>query len=362
MGEDVRDTGIGRRRSVAVDRDGNVFVAGWVRGPLEGSIGTGNAFVRKFDRAGNTLWTRQFGTFGGTAANDGVLSVASARVDADDNLLVLWHEEVLSGGDPVSYASYLAKWDGAGKEIWKRALTDSLGNPIREGALAVDGDGNVMVTGAVRTEAAGPAPDPGPGPVPPINMTVGCVRAYDKAGVEKWTSFEHTVIGGGLTVADESGNVFVAFGTIADDVDWVSKLDSTGKLLWRKRMPIELSKISDLTAAPDGQIVLVLFARAATNREAVIQRWNGAGDVVWELDGGGSIVGVDGKGEVIVVPEPSDAARRYDAARMEVWKKPLRADLTVMDLAFGSDGAMVLAGFTRANGKVDEVFVQRIKP
>src|SRR6188474_1525317 len=48
----------------AVDADGNVFLAGRVRGALLGQTDAGglDAFVSKFDAAGNALWTRQFGT------------------------------------------------------------------------------------------------------------------------------------------------------------------------------------------------------------------------------------------------------------------------------------------------------------
>ena len=46
----------------AVDADGNVYLAGQVRGALPGqsSAGGGDAFVQKYDAAGNLLWARQF--------------------------------------------------------------------------------------------------------------------------------------------------------------------------------------------------------------------------------------------------------------------------------------------------------------
>src|SRR5687768_4806749 len=48
----------------AVDSDGNVYVAGTVAGTLPGhaSAGASDAFVRKYDAAGNEVWTRQFGS------------------------------------------------------------------------------------------------------------------------------------------------------------------------------------------------------------------------------------------------------------------------------------------------------------
>jgi hypothetical protein len=50
----------------AVDTDGSVYIAGQVRGALPGqtSVGGDDAFVRKYDAAGNEVWTYQFGTPG----------------------------------------------------------------------------------------------------------------------------------------------------------------------------------------------------------------------------------------------------------------------------------------------------------
>ena len=49
---------------IAVDSEGNVYLVGNVYGTLPGqtSSGLSDAFLRKYDPAGNVLWTRQFGT------------------------------------------------------------------------------------------------------------------------------------------------------------------------------------------------------------------------------------------------------------------------------------------------------------
>src|SRR5262249_56504179 len=54
---------------VAVDASG-VYVAGETEGTLPGQASAGDvdAFVRKYDAAGNELWTRQFGTGRGDEA------------------------------------------------------------------------------------------------------------------------------------------------------------------------------------------------------------------------------------------------------------------------------------------------------
>ena len=49
--------------SVAVDASGNAYISGSTHGSLGGPNAGGNdAFLSKYDAAGNLLWTRQFGT------------------------------------------------------------------------------------------------------------------------------------------------------------------------------------------------------------------------------------------------------------------------------------------------------------
>jgi hypothetical protein len=51
-------------KAVAVDDDGNAYVAGFVAGSLADQVALrqGDAFLRKYDPEGNILWTHQFGT------------------------------------------------------------------------------------------------------------------------------------------------------------------------------------------------------------------------------------------------------------------------------------------------------------
>src|SRR3989304_3425820 len=63
-----------RANGVAVDRAGNIVVAGATLGGLPGNTQTGgayDAFVRKLSPEGIELWTRQFGS----SAADGALAV-----------------------------------------------------------------------------------------------------------------------------------------------------------------------------------------------------------------------------------------------------------------------------------------------
>jgi hypothetical protein len=70
-------------RSVSVDGNGNVFVAGDTSGALPGqtSAGDSDAFVRKYDSSGAEVWTHQFGSTGNDIAS-------SVSADGSGNVFV----------------------------------------------------------------------------------------------------------------------------------------------------------------------------------------------------------------------------------------------------------------------------------
>ena len=104
-------------RGIAVDASG-VYVAGLTAGPMPGqtSAGAHDAFVRKYDASGKELWTRQFGTqkledvTGIAADNTGVYVVGST-------LGVLPGQTGVGGAD-----LFVRKYDPAGNELWTQQL------------------------------------------------------------------------------------------------------------------------------------------------------------------------------------------------------------------------------------------------
>jgi len=127
---------------VAVEASGNVYVAGFTRGVLPGQTRSGftDAFVRKYDGEGNELWTRQFGT----SIDDHAGGVA---VDGSGNVYVAGYtygalpgQENLGDGD-----AFVRKYDGAGNELWTRQFGTS-GDDYAIG-VAVNTSGSVYVAG-----------------------------------------------------------------------------------------------------------------------------------------------------------------------------------------------------------------------
>ncbi|MBI4685573.1 MAG: SBBP repeat-containing protein [Nitrospirae bacterium] len=128
--------------SVAVGRDGNVYVGGGTNGDIAGSSweGGSNAYVRKYDPFGNVLWTHQFGSSG----DDDASSIA---VDRAGNVYIVGStNDNLPGQDWVGdYDAYVKKYDSDGTELW----TYQFGTPSYDDASGVtlDNMGNLYVVG-----------------------------------------------------------------------------------------------------------------------------------------------------------------------------------------------------------------------
>lgn len=118
---------------ITVDPAGNVYVGGATKAGLEGmNLGFHDAFVRKLDHTGETLWTRQFGT----AANDYVNSLAT---DADGDLFAAGSTSgVLVGSkNHGSFDATVRKFSGNGDVLRSRQFGTSgfdIANTIRLGS------------------------------------------------------------------------------------------------------------------------------------------------------------------------------------------------------------------------------------
>ncbi|UCE73070.1 MAG: hypothetical protein JSV56_08495 [Methanomassiliicoccales archaeon] len=132
--------------TLSVDATG-VYISGRTMGTLPGQTMAGycDAFVRKYDHAGNELWTRQFGT----TARDEAWSTA---VDSSGVYVTGFTDDILPGQTSSGGRdAFLRKYDLDGNELW----TIQFGTSSFDMALwnSVDSSG-VYVTGL--TEGAFP--------------------------------------------------------------------------------------------------------------------------------------------------------------------------------------------------------------
>jgi hypothetical protein len=134
----------GYERSIAFDASGNMVIAGTFTGVLDfgsttlTSQGMEDVYVAKFDAIGNFVWARQFG--GAQADFSGALAV-----DGQGNVLV-----GMSGSADAS----IIKLNTSGNELWTWRVGASTaagrknsGNSAGVSSITVDSAGNVYATG-----------------------------------------------------------------------------------------------------------------------------------------------------------------------------------------------------------------------
>ena len=187
---------------------------------------TGNTFITKADKDGNTLWTDTFD--GGFPAGGATGSIVS---DSSGNAYI---ESVGSSG------SYLAKLSLDGSEIWRSAQTnlDTTISPVYN-AVAVDHAGYVYAIGNTTSGLSNVTNNGG---------IDGYLAKYDQTtGVVIW----QTLIGSPdkdllrSVITDSQGNVYVA-GTTNGNIaatnsggmdGFVAKYSSSGSQIWKVQIP-----------------------------------------------------------------------------------------------------------------------------
>jgi len=190
---------------VVIDGAGRVYLVGSTSGPLPGqtSMGEGDAFLRKYDGDGNELWTRQFGSQDGDSAT-------GVGVDDAGNIYVVGYTHGALPGQNHSGKSdaYVRKYDGDGNELWtrqfgSRGLDDAYG-------VAIDEAGNIYVAGTTRLSLPGQS-----NMEPVVGGSDVFIRKYDSDGHEVWTNQVGTRKGdvvAGLVV-DGAGSLYVVGST-----------------------------------------------------------------------------------------------------------------------------------------------------
>ncbi len=214
-------------QSVATDADGNVYVAGTTFGGLDGNTLTGSMdfFFTKYDSNGNKLHTRQLGVAGAITWGQPVATDASGNVYVSG-----YTYGGLDGNTSTGVDAFLTKYDGNGNKLFTRQFGVA-GATTWGQSIAIDANGNVYVAGWTNGGLDG-------------NILTGLsnffVTKYDSSGGKQYTR-QLGVAGSdtwGYSVAtDVNGNVYVA-GTSSGGLDgnaltgtadfFVTKFDSAG--------------------------------------------------------------------------------------------------------------------------------------
>lgn len=205
------------RASVA-DAEGNVYVVGDTTGNFGNQIAQGSqdAFLRKYDSAGNVLWTRLLG------ASDTATGYAIA-LDPDGGVAIAGKVKgdlkptAVGGGDD----SFVAKYSADGEQTMLRQIAPVANDEIR--SLAVGDDGAIYLSGKVSgTIAAGQTNAGGADAfVTKLDDTGKLVyhRQFGTAGADVASQVALTADGGMIVASQENGHAIIRKFATANGTD-----------------------------------------------------------------------------------------------------------------------------------------------
>lgn len=271
-----------RGTGVSVDGIGNIYVSGWTNGSMQGvNAGNYDAFLTKFDPAGNQSWTQQIGT----ARNDYNLSVA---IDSLGNALVSGSTtgDLAATNTGTGFDLHLAKYDSTGNQIWIRQRGTSSEEAAE--AVAVDPLGNAYIAGYTQGNLEGPS----------AGGYDAVLSKYDGAGSELWTvQFGTASLDLARDVAvDSNGNAYVTGRTSgalggqprigAEDV-FLAKFDSDGNEQWIKQIGDAAEQGWSVAVDADGNPFVtgftdgVLGDASAGGNDAILIKFDPDGTPLW---------------------------------------------------------------------------------
>ena len=238
-------------RSVATDASGNVFVAGHTNGALDSQTKTGTIdfFVTKYNSTGTKQFTRLLGVASASTRGFSVATDASGNVYVAGETNGSLPSNTLAG----TTDSFVAKYNSAGTWVFTKQLGVASANTSGL-SVATDASGNVFVAGYTQGALDGQTK---------TDTRDFFVTKYDSTGAKQFTRLlgvaaAHTF---GLSVAtDASGNVFVA-GYTDGALDsqtktgtrdfFVTKYDSTGTKQFTRLLGVAAANTYGRSVATD---------------------------------------------------------------------------------------------------------------
>lgn len=248
LGSPVAD----RATHVAVNSHGDVIVVGDTSGVLgNASFGGWDVALAKYDSAGNPQWTKQFGTSGADI-------VGALAVDEIGHMYLAGKTSGTIGAENFGGEDmFLAKLDDSGAKLWAVQLGSEANESVTD--IAIDVDGNVIVTGHTLGTMAAPF----------LGGTDGFATKISPAGTVLWTTqwgSSGTDTPHGVAV-DAFGNSFIVGSTSGSlgspFMGWgfdryIAKLTSTGAIQFIHQFGTELGdSAEDIVLGGSGEIYVL---------------------------------------------------------------------------------------------------------
>lgn len=289
-----------RYTCITGDASGNIYVAGSTV-----NIGTDRDFlVQKLDASGNEIWRQEY-----NAAGNGPDEVTAIVVDGSSNVYVTGFGKSEDAGN-----DYLTiKMNGDGNILWAQVYNYDAANQYDQpNSMALDGNGNVIVTGqSDQDETASNNDD---------YLTV----KYSNDGAIQWTA-RYNGVGNGIdravkVVTDASNNIYVTGRSFnGDDDDYATiKYDANGVQQWLK-LGDRTHNDRAQAMVIDGSANIYVTGRSSngTNNDFYTIKYNSSGTQSWAKvydyvdDDQSTALFVDGNGNVFVTGQSDGDATPF---------------------------------------------------
>lgn len=277
---------------LATDALGNVFMAGWTMGDLDGNTRTATIdyFITKYDSIGSKQWTKQYGEVNPSMWFSQA-SISAITTDSAGNFYITGNTNAgLDGNSLVGRPdAFITKFNAAGTKQWTKQIghtNNQWPGPDTSGySISVDSSGNSYIAGNTNGPIDG-------------NTYNGAADVflikYDSNGAKQWSKQigslnADTYLYGVKT--DPTGNVYITGRTNGDlngntltgimDI-FLIKYNSAGALQWTKQIgePGIYSRSDAIAISPSGTIVIA----GAHGAALFLKRFNAIGNELWHTD------------------------------------------------------------------------------
>ena len=338
--------------SIAVDGSGNVYVTGYCT-----ASGTDYDYATiKYNSSGVMQWEKRYNGTGNL--NDYASSIA---IDVSGNVYVTGQSE--GTGSNFDYATI--KYNSSGVQQWVQRYNGPGNYADAARSIAVDGLGNVYVTGSGTGNGTGVD-----------YATIKYNSSGDSVWVKRYNSNGNSVDAVSKMAVDGSGNVYVTGYSAGSGTGYdyaTIKYNSSGVQQWVKiyNGPGNLSDYANsISVDNSGNVYVAGQSRGSgTAEDYATIKYNSSGDSVWvqryngtgNLSDGANSIAVDGSGNVFVTGSSTGSGTDFDYATLKYnssgilqWLKryngPINSSDYANSIALDGSGNVYVTGQSPGSG------------
>lgn len=341
-------------QALVVDQEGHVYVAGHSNG-----MGTSlDATLVKYDKDGHQLWVSRYD--GPVKRDDWVYAVV---LSPEEGIVAAGY----SFGQGTEHDYLILKYNDDGNLLWNARYNPPLNRIDICETLAVDSEGNVLVTGIDRTSRT--------------SYDMATLK-YNAQGGLKWLArysgpMQTFDAAQGIGV-DSLGNVFITGYSYSEKTEYdlvIVKYDTEGQEEWVVKYDGPAHLIDRglcLAVAPDGGVVVAGLSHGEeTAADCLIMCYDTDGNQTWAVRYNGPANGADIPQTLVLDPELNaivagysrgqETGRdyfvvKYDSQGHQLWQQrydgPVSQEDAATAMVIGSKGFIYVTGYSHG-GETD---------